>query len=553
MICDENSIKFIQTLNINIVMEQQQLPEETQSNSLIVLIEESGLEEKSITLLKDQLAPLFEEAAIWKKEVESIKVTSLDQVAEMKRSRELRLEGVKRRGVVDKILKASKSEAKKVCDHTDLLNRTYKGMSDKIEEIAELNEKFAERHAKEQADKLFAERLEALKPYCDASLWRLAEMPKEQFEAVLEAEKLKYEQKVELDAKMVIHSNRVMLIKKEYADDERLAFDMGLTVDTDETDWQRIIGELETKKKEKEEFEKALALKEELFDARKEGLAPYALLFYKKEEDGALTIDTTEEEWNKIMVSVKERKHQHEVLQEKNRKKLAEMEKEKQEKEAREKRDQLRTKELMALGLIFDSETFTYKDISFKKEDVFELSDESYKEHFAIWKDRMNHILEIEKKEHVERKKIEYEKVRKHKELEETLTRDKKEKERMDKLLLMGLIYDGQQFIYKDINFHWTEIKTMSDQEFSKAVSGANKRMDEITKEEEKAAKDKLAAEKKAAKAPDKVQLQKWIDQFSIPEESFISKTVEGQKIYDDIIIKFSSFKKWGKDQIDNM
>lgn len=53
----------------------------------------------------------------------------------------------------------------------------------------------------------------------------------------------------------------------------------------------------------------------------------------------------------------------------------------------------------------------------------------------------------------------------------------KKEEERINKLYKMGLIYNGQSFIYKDINFHHTDISCMSDQEFIDKYQGAKFRM----------------------------------------------------------------------------
>lgn len=47
---------------------------------------------------------------------------------------------------------------------------------------------------------------------------------------------------------------------------------------------------------------------------------------------------------------------------------------------------------------------------------------------------------------------------------------------RAAKLWALGLKYDGQQFVYEDINFHWTDLLCMSDAEFDKAYEGAVKR-----------------------------------------------------------------------------
>ena len=48
---------------------------------------------------------------------------------------------------------------------------------------------------------------------------------------------------------------------------------------------------------------------------------------------------------------------------------------------------------------------------------------------------------------------------------------------RCKKLFDMGLKFNGMEFIYEDINFHWTDIVCMSDEEFEKAYQGSLKRM----------------------------------------------------------------------------
>lgn len=65
------------------------------------------------------------------------------------------------------------------------------------------------------------------------------------------------------------------------------------------------------------------------------------------------------------------------------------------------------------------------------------------------------------------------------------MLRDKTVKERAQKLLDLGLRYDGQSFIYQDINFHWTDLQCMTDEEFNEALEGAKKRMETIKSEEE--------------------------------------------------------------------
>jgi len=59
---------------------------------------------------------------------------------------------------------------------------------------------------------------------------------------------------------------------------------------------------------------------------------------------------------------------------------------------------------------------------------------------------------------------------------------NEKTKERSKKLQEMGLIFDGSSFIYEDINFHWTDLLCMTDEDFEKAPQGALKRKKIINK-----------------------------------------------------------------------
>jgi len=56
--------------------------------------------------------------------------------------------------------------------------------------------------------------------------------------------------------------------------------------------------------------------------------------------------------------------------------------------------------------------------------------------------------------------------------------------ERSDKLWKLGLKFDGDSFVYMDINFHHTDLLCMSEEEFEKALKGASERM-KILKENE--------------------------------------------------------------------
>lgn len=67
----------------------------------------------------------------------------------------------------------------------------------------------------------------------------------------------------------------------------------------------------------------------------------------------------------------------------------------------------------------------------------------------------------------------------------------------------------------------------------------------------EKIESDRIAAEKKAAKAPDKIKLLIWVQDFNI--DMVPCSTPEGTKVALDIETKFNAFKAWAKTQIQTL
>lgn len=104
----------------------------------------------------------------------------------------------------------------------------------------------------------------------------------------------------------------------------------------------------------------------------------------------------------------------------------------------------------------------------------------------------------LDKAEILRRKEEELEQ-QKQKEEDERKERERAESEkinRQNKLIELGLRFDGAQFIYKDVNFHWSEVIAMTGPQFAKQLAGAEARMEEIRKEE-KAEEEKRANELK--------------------------------------------------------
>ena len=58
------------------------------------------------------------------------------------------------------------------------------------------------------------------------------------------------------------------------------------------------------------------------------------------------------------------------------------------------------------------------------------------------------------------------------------------QQERIKKLEELGLVFNGDSLVYKDINFHWIETLCMTEPEFDKAYNGAVKRKAALALEE---------------------------------------------------------------------
>lgn len=58
------------------------------------------------------------------------------------------------------------------------------------------------------------------------------------------------------------------------------------------------------------------------------------------------------------------------------------------------------------------------------------------------------------------------------------------QEERNKKLWALGLKWNGDSFVYKDINFHWTDTMCMTEAEFNKAYEGAVRRKKVLDAEE---------------------------------------------------------------------
>lgn len=148
---------------------------------------------------------------------------------------------------------------------------------------------------------------------------------------------------------------------------------------------------------------------------------------------------------------------------------------------------------------------------------------------------------------------------------------DAQNKSRSNQLAALGLNYNGQEYIFQDVNVHWTEITTMNESEWNELIEkitpvisqrkqdAENKRLAEIEeekriaaeaavkkeqdrvaeairKEEEKKTQDQAKKEEELLKATDKTKWQNFIaaiNAIAIPDmkhPSYRQKIVDAKK-----------------------
>lgn len=84
-------------------------------------------------------------------------------------------------------------------------------------------------------------------------------------------------------------------------------------------------------------------------------------------------------------------------------------------------------------------------------------------------------------------------------EAKQKIDQEAEQERRRSKMYELGLIFNGEEFIYKDINFHWTDLICMTVEEFDKTFEEATKRMAQIKqqiKQEEADIEAKAIADK---------------------------------------------------------
>lgn len=165
-----------------------------QTNDLVAVINQSGLDtSKSDTLMKN-FAGYFTEAKEIAEKSKSIIVTDESQVDEMKKAREYRLKLKDIRVSADKTRAELKEQSLREGNAIQGVYNIIKALVVPVEEYLEKQEKFAEVKEQLRLEKQLNERVEKLSKYVtDVSLYSLKDMADEVFENLLAGCKSNFE------------------------------------------------------------------------------------------------------------------------------------------------------------------------------------------------------------------------------------------------------------------------------------------------------------------------------------------------------------------------
>jgi hypothetical protein len=245
-----------------------------QENSLIQIVETSGLEKSKGANITESLSKFFDKASEWNNTIESIVITDPSETGKMKMAKEgrlflknLRLEGLKivelKRGEIKARMADDVLEDKLWLKAGQMMEATFKNLETKLED----KEKFAERWEADRKQKLMQERITLLNPYQEFVPFgietSLGEMEASEFDKLLNGAKLQLEAKKEAERKA--EEERILFEKKQAEEREKIRL------------------ENERLKKEAEEKEKQLAEERKKAEAEKKAIEEKA----RKEREAA--------------------------------------------------------------------------------------------------------------------------------------------------------------------------------------------------------------------------------------------------------------------------
>lgn len=256
-------------------------------NKLVSIVKENSIDDIQSKNILSKFEGLFSQATEWEKEAKSIVVKDENDVESMEKARTVRISIKKIRTEAENTRKELKESALRYGKAVDGIANVIKALIVPLEEYLEKQEKFVELAQIEKAEKIKTERISLLSKYVeDPSIYNIDGMQDEVFNNLLSAVKGAWEKKQE-----------------------------------------------EIRKAEEDRIKDAY--KTQLFNERLMAISPYHD-FYG--DDTILTKETTEEEFSKVLKTLKERKDAYIKEQKEKDAELARIKAEEKKKEEEHKK-----------------------------------------------------------------------------------------------------------------------------------------------------------------------------------------------------------------------
>lgn len=249
--------------------------EATQTNKIVEVIEQNGLELQTSNYIKEKFLPFFEQAEEWKRKAEALVVTDASQTHEMKMARTARLALKEIRVNADKTRKELKEDSLRYGKAVQGVYNVIEYLVVPIEKHLQEQEDFIAIAEAKRKSELKAIREMELHPYAEFVPFGLnfGEMSEEDYNKTLNGAKLQLQAKIEAEQKA--EEERILKEKAQEQERERVRIEN-----------ERLKAEAEAKEKQlAEERTKAKAEREALEEkARKEKAVTDAKLKAEREE-----------------------------------------------------------------------------------------------------------------------------------------------------------------------------------------------------------------------------------------------------------------------------
>lgn len=197
-----------------------------QTNELAIIVKESGLDDSKANIILEKFSELSAITNEWAQRASELKITSIEQKAEMKQAKEGRLILKHKRTEIEKIRKALKEDSIKEGKAIDMVAQFLRLKIEPIETYLEEQEKFEERLIAEQRAKIKAQRDLEVQPYLEfiPINFDLSLMPGDDYNKLLNGAKLQLEAqaKAKQEEQERIAKEQAEILKRKALREERM-------------------------------------------------------------------------------------------------------------------------------------------------------------------------------------------------------------------------------------------------------------------------------------------------------------------------------------------